>query len=136
MSNARGSAVVSVLAAAGLAVASVAGPQGPALKPPAMTHVAAGREQCLLCHSGKTPVPRVPVSHRGRTTETCLWCHATDAAVRLKPVPAMAHDPEGFEECLACHAPGAQPGITSVPADHQGRTESQCLWCHRPPAAK
>lgn len=44
---------------------------------PQFTHDLAGKDNCLMCHTaGAMPqVPDVPESHKGRTVETCLWCH-------------------------------------------------------------
>jgi hypothetical protein len=42
-----------------------------AQKPPAMSHTAQGRANCLMCHSGNMPnVPGVPASHAERPNET------------------------------------------------------------------
>ncbi len=45
---------------------------------------------------------------------------------------AMAHDAAGKENCMMCHAVGVMPPVPDVPADHEGRVNEQCGWCHTP----
>ena len=54
-------------------------------------------------------------------------------AAATKP-PVVAHELEGRDECLMCHS-GAMEGIPAVPANHEGRPNSACLWCHAEDAA-
>lgn len=50
------------------------------------------------------------------------------AAQEAKP-GAVPHDLEGKAQCLMCHT-GAMQGVAGVPADHEGRGNDTCLWCH------
>jgi hypothetical protein len=45
--------------------------------PPAIPHDMAGKENCVMCHSGAMEgIPAAPDSHEGWETDTCQWCHA------------------------------------------------------------
>ena len=48
---------------------------------PAMTHVAAGREKCMMCHNQGVmeAVPDVPADHKGRAETVCGLCHLPGA---------------------------------------------------------
>jgi hypothetical protein len=98
----------------------------------AMSHDAAGKDNCLMCHAVGVmpPVPDVPADHEGRANETCLWCHAADSPMTTTGAPQTSHDLAGKENCLMCHAAGVMPPVPDVPADHEGRTNETCLWCH------
>jgi hypothetical protein len=48
--------------------------------------------------------------------------------------PATPHELEGREQCLMCHT-GAMQGVAGVPADHEGRENNTCQWCHAADAA-
>jgi nitrate/TMAO reductase-like tetraheme cytochrome c subunit len=107
-----------------------------AAKPPVMAHEVAGREKCLTCHAAGAAkdAKAVPATHKDRGDETCLWCHAKDAAVQTKASPEIKHALQGRTACMVCHKVGVMPAVPDVPADHQGRTDKQCLLCHQPKA--
>lgn len=47
-------------------------------EPPVVPHQLEGREQCIMCHSGKMEaVPAVPADHEGRDVKYCTLCHTT-----------------------------------------------------------
>jgi hypothetical protein len=117
-----------------LALAS--SPASAQLKAPAMAHDAAGKENCMMCHAVGVmePVPDVPADHEGRTNDQCQMCHAPDSPMVTMGAPAMGHDPAGKENCMMCHAVGVMEPVPDVPADHEGRTNEMCTWCHKPPA--
>jgi hypothetical protein len=104
------------------------------MKTKAASHDLAGKETCLMCHAPEImpPVPDVPESHEGRTNETCVWCHAPDAAMVTQGAKAASHDFEGKDNCLMCHTAGAMEPVPDVPESHEGRTNAQCVWCHKP----
>jgi hypothetical protein len=103
-----------------------------AAKPKLVAHDLAGREQCLMCHSGAMEaVPAVPETHAERPNETCLWCHAADAEVQTKTAPAIAHDLAGRDNCTMCHS-GAMEGVKATPPSHEGRDVQYCGLCHKP----
>ena len=104
-----------------------------AAKPTAVTHDLEGRDQCAMCHSGAMPdVPAAPAeTHKDRAVETCLWCHAADAAMQTKTPKAIPHDLEGRDECTMCHS-GAMPDVPAPPADHKDRKSTDCRMCHSP----
>lgn len=55
------------------------------------------------------------------------------ASVSARPPaqPPIPHDIEGRETlCIACHASGIA-GANKFPPDHEGRTNQQCLNCHK-----
>jgi hypothetical protein len=97
-----------------------------------MSHDAAGKENCMMCHAVGVmpPVPDVPASHEGRGNDTCLWCHAPDAAMVTTGATQTPHELEGKENCLMCHAAGVMPPVPDVPASHEGRENNTCAWCH------
>jgi len=115
-----------------LLLALVSSPVSAQMKVKPMTHDAAGKENCLMCHAigVMPPVPDVPASHEGRANNTCLWCHAPDSPMVTTGAPAPTHDMAGKENCLMCHAVGVMPPVPDVPASHEGRENSQCTWCH------
>ncbi len=46
--------------------------------------------------------------------------------------PPIPHNVEGRETlCVACHSAGIA-GAPKYPPDHEGRTNEQCLFCHKP----
>jgi len=98
----------------------------------AMSHDAAGKENCMMCHAVGVmpPVPDVPASHEGRGNETCLWCHAADSPMTTTGAPEPTHDMAGKENCMMCHAAGVMPPVPDVPASHEGRGNETCGWCH------
>jgi len=95
--------------------------QAQATRPPAMTHDAEGRANCMMCHSGAMPnVAGVPADHEGRANEVCTWCHAADAAMQTTDATTIPHALEGRANCMMCHT-GAMPNVAGVPEDHEGR---------------
>ena len=97
--------------------------------PPAMPHGVEGQEQCLMCHNPEGGMMPAPEGHKDLPVESCLWCHATDAAVQTTAPPAMPHAVEGQENCTMCHVEG---GVKPPPADHVGRDKQYCTLCHSP----
>jgi hypothetical protein len=59
--------------------------------PPAMSHEAEGRAECLMCHQAGGMKP-VPESHGELKNDVCLMCHAPDAAVQTTAPSAIAHE--------------------------------------------
>jgi Cytochrome c7 and related cytochrome c len=103
-----------------------------AKKPPVIAHETAGREQCIMCHGGAMEgIKAVPASHKGRTNETCLLCHAKDSPMQTAAAPALPHDVAGREQCAMCHG-GAMEGIKAMPANHKGIDNKNCTLCHTP----
>lgn len=48
--------------------------------PPAIPHDLAGRDQCMMCHSGAMEgVPAPPADHEGRDVKFCSLCHQPTA---------------------------------------------------------
>jgi hypothetical protein len=102
-----------------------------AAKPPVMSHDAAGRDNCMMCHSGAmAAVPGVPESHEGRPNEACAMCHAADAEIQTKVATPVSHALEGRDNCMMCHTAGAMEPVPDVPASHEGRDNAWCAWCH------
>jgi hypothetical protein len=101
-------------------------------KPPVMAHDAAGREQCLMCHTAGAmeAVPDAPASHEGRPVETCLMCHAPDSPIQTADPTPIPHDLEGRDNCLMCHTPGAMEPVPDTPASHEGWDAKYCTLCH------
>ena len=113
------------------------GPDGPPDVPSSMEN----SSDCMVCHGagGITPFPE---NHAGRTGETCLTCHESQASVPPDPTPTASsgetagpvgppnvpHTLEGRSECTLCHGEG---GLKPFPADHAGRTGDICLACHK-----
>jgi len=104
----------------------------PDVKPGGITHDAAGKEECLVCHApGATPITDVTPTHEGRGNESCMWCHATDSPM-LTMNPLLTPHARATDEtdCMRCHAPEVNERATNVPATHEGRANGTCLWCH------
>jgi len=111
------------------ALAAVA-TQAQETRPPAMTHTAEGRANCMMCHSGAMPnVAAVPASHEGFENTVCAWCHAPNAAMQTTDPPTITHTLEGRANCMMCHS-GNMPNVAGVPADHAGRANETCGMCH------
>lgn len=117
-----------------VALAAFAWQQGGWTTPPAMTHDAAGRDNCMMCHKAGAmePVPDAPASHAEYTNDICLMCHAPDAAVQTKAPAAVPHPLEGRDNCMMCHTAGAMEPVPDAPADHEGRDNKHCTLCHKP----
>jgi hypothetical protein len=114
-----------------LSALAAAATQAQETKPTAMSHDAEGRANCMMCHSGSMPnVAGVPTDHEGRVNETCLWCHAADAAIQTTDPTTISHTLEGRDNCMMCHA-GAMPNVPGVPEDHEGRANEACSLCHK-----
>ena len=110
----------------------LAAPAFSQVKPKVMSHDTVNKEDCLMCHRAglMEPVPDVPESHAGRTSDVCLWCHATDSPMQTVTPPATTHDTAGRETCLMCHRAGLMEPVPDVPESHAGRSSETCLWCH------
>ena len=103
-----------------------------ATKPPVMSHDMAGKENCVMCHSGAMEgIPGVPADHEGRTVDTCAMCHAANAEMQTSAATAIPHDMAGKEACSMCHS-GAMEGMPAAPASHEGRGDGTCGLCHKP----
>jgi hypothetical protein len=104
--------------------------------PPVMSHDAAGRDDCLMCHKpgAMEPVPDAPASHADFTNNMCLMCHAADAAVQTTAPKPTPHPLEGRDDCMMCHKAGAMEPVPDAPADHEGRDNKNCTLCHLPAA--
>ena len=102
-------------------------------KPPVISHDAAGKENCMMCHSVGVmePVPDVPATHEGRPSESCLWCHAADSPMQGDGATTIAHDLAGKDNCMMCHAAGVMEPVPDVPESHEGRANEACGWCHK-----
>jgi hypothetical protein len=126
-----GRILVGVASGAGLVVPGPAWAQAAAAaKPPVMTHVDRGREQCLMCHGGAMQgIKSAPKSHEGRSNDVCLLCHAKDAPIQTKAASAVSHQLQGRQQCMVCHG-GAMEGITAAPTDHKGIDVKNCTLCH------
>lgn len=98
-----------------------------------VTHDLEGKSNCLMCHAPGVmePVPDIPESHKGRSVETCLWCHGPQSDMVTKGAPLIPHDLEGKANCLMCHAAGVMPQVPDIPENHEGRTVEMCQWCHK-----
>jgi hypothetical protein len=109
-----------------------ASPLSAQVKTKAAGHDLAGKENCMMCHAVGVmePVPDVPASHEGRANETCVWCHAPDAPMVTTGAKQFSHDPAGKENCMMCHAAGVMEPVPDVPANHEGRANATCTWCH------
>jgi len=103
-----------------------------ATKPPVMGHDAAGREQCMMCHTAGAmeAVPDAPASHEGRAVETCLMCHAADSPVQTADPKPIPHPLEGRDNCAMCHTAGAMEAVPDTPASHEGWDVKYCTLCH------
>jgi hypothetical protein len=120
------------MAGAVLAVSFLAVPaQGQDAKPKVVPHDLAGRDNCLMCHSGTMPnVPGIPASHAERPNEVCQWCHAPDAEMLTKTPKVIPHALEGRDDCLMCHKAGTMEAVPDAPASHEGREVKWCSMCH------
>lgn len=100
--------------------------------PPVMPHDMAGKENCVMCHSGAMEgIPAAPESHEAFEVDDCAMCHAPDAEVQTMAAPAIPHDLAGKDNCAMCHS-GAMEGIPAPPESHEGREADTCQWCHSP----
>ncbi|MBM2831930.1 MAG: hypothetical protein HW414_982 [Dehalococcoidia bacterium] len=97
--------------------------------PPRVPHDCEDRTNCQSCHNPHEPLdvvpPIIPHTVEGRTD--CLSCHGPQGT-RGNALPRIPHTLEGRTNCLLCHNSG---GLKPFPADHAGRTNANCLTCHR-----
>jgi len=101
-------------------------------KPTVVSHDLAGKENCVMCHSGAMEgIPAQPADHEGRALDTCLLCHAADAEMQTSAAAVTPHDLAGKEACSMCHS-GAMEGMPAAPASHEGRGDDTCAMCHVP----
>jgi hypothetical protein len=118
------------LVAIGLAMPAVAQAQEEAAKPPVMSHTADGRDNCMMCHSGKMEgMKAAPENHAGRENDSCLLCHSADSPLQTAEAPMMKHTAEGKDNCMMCHS-GKMPNIAAAP--HEGVDQQYCGLCHKP----
>ncbi|MFQ6057299.1 MAG: cytochrome c3 family protein [Anaerolineae bacterium] len=119
----------------------------PPLVPPPIPHSLEGRDACLACHeAGVGGAPQVPKDHAGRTNDICQNCHqpavvaapttpveptATITPTSPAAPPQIPHPVAGRELCLSCHETGVG-GAPQFPADHAGRSNEGCQFCHQP----
>jgi len=114
---------------AGIVVTPAVGQE--AAKPKVVSHDLAGRDNCLMCHSGAMEaVPGVPESHQDRTIEVCLWCHAPDAEMQTATPKVVSHDLAGRDNCMMCHKAGAMEPVPDAPASHADMDVKWCTMCH------
>ena len=98
-------------------------------KPTVVSHDLAGKENCVMCHSGAMEgIPAQPADHEGRALDTCLLCHAADAEMQTSAAAVTPHDLAGKEACSMCHS-GAMEGMPAAPASHEGRGDDTCAMC-------
>lgn len=104
------------------------------MRPAAVLHDLAGRDNCMMCHEvgAMDMVTDVPSTHEGWQSGVCLWCHGSDSPMLTVDPPVITHDIAGREDCLMCHAPGAMEPVTDTPANHEGRENTHCQMCHHP----
>jgi hypothetical protein len=84
MNSSRFLSIVALVAGVGAVSAFYQG-----TKPTVMSHDAAGREQCMMCHKAGAmeAVPDAPASHEGKELETCLMCHSADSPMQTAEPP-------------------------------------------------
>lgn len=66
------------------------------------------------------------------TNSACVLCHEAGGSASLKIVPALGHPLEGWRSCLVCHGDAT---LARLAPGHDGIVETECLNCHRAPAA-
>ena len=84
----------------------------------------------MMCHKAEVmeAAPDAPADHAERPNETCMLCHAADAAIQTKTASAIPHDLAGKANCTMCHS-GAMPNIPASP--HEGIDTKYCGLCHK-----
>lgn len=123
---------MSIAACVALFLAISAAPAFAQEKPAVTPHDLAGKENCLMCHSGAMEgMKAVPASHEGRGNETCQNCHAEGSMMQTGTPTAIPHDMEGKETCGMCHS-GAMEGMPAAPESHEGFEDKNCTMCHAP----
>ncbi|MFH0768726.1 MAG: cytochrome c3 family protein [Chloroflexota bacterium] len=98
--------------------------------PISIPHPTTSGEDCLGCHRLQNTgpgVPTMPADHKDATDGVCQLCHKTAAN---GSVPLIAHGTVGQEDCLLCHK-DVIGKATRIPADHAGKTNTDCLVCHK-----
>ena len=125
--------VVRLLSAAAVLLAiAVAVPtqaQGQDTKPTVVPHDLEGKDNCLMCHSGKMPnVAAAPESHKDFANTQCMLCHSADSPMQTAAPPAIPHDLEGKDNCAMCHS-GKMPNVPAIP--HEGIDQKDCTACHK-----
>jgi hypothetical protein len=129
MKSSRLLAIVSLMAGVG----AVSAFYQQSTKPTVMSHEAAGREQCMMCHmaGAMEAVPDAPASHDDKELATCMMCHAADSPMQTAEPKAISHPLEGRDNCAMCHAPGAMEPVPDTPANHEGWDAKYCTMCHK-----
>ena len=97
-------------------------------------HVLDGLEDCLLCH-GESAEASFSREHPWSTNDTCTACH--EEAPVPSPLPTaftppaseIPHTVNGLQDCVSCHGRSAR---VPFPADHFGRGNEFCIFCHEP----
>jgi hypothetical protein len=122
--------VVRLLSAAAVLLAiAVAVPtqaQAQDTKPTVVPHDLEGKDNCLMCHSGKMPnVAAAPESHKDFANTQCMLCHSADSPMQTAAPPAIPHDLEGTRRTArSATRPAADAG------SHSGRSLALALaWC-------
>lgn len=125
--------------------------------PAQVPHQVQGREKCTTCHTvggpgvGAPGGVGIPDSHKGRTDDTCLGCHAVAqtattpapaapaAPAPAAPAPPAPAAPAPSAATAAPAAPAAQPTAAPAPAKpaagppaipHPVAGREQCATCH------
>ena len=107
-----------------------------AIPPLSISHPLTGVENCLSCHAAAIPgVPRIPADHAGATNGVCQLCHQPSVEAASLVIHELPHGLASREDCLMCHGE-AIAGAGKVPANHAGRTNGVCQFCHQPSVEK
>jgi len=65
---------------------------------PQIPHDLIGRSDCLMCHKqGVSAAPRIPDSHRGLESNTCITCHTAPTSAELSGAEMYTR------VCVRCH---------------------------------
>jgi hypothetical protein len=109
------------------------GAESPLIPASAILHSIVGLQDCLSCHDAAGIKP-YPSDHVGRSNSLCTSCHQPSEAAPMPPStpilsPDIPHSIVGLPGCLSCHDSGS---IKPYPANHVGRTEDLCTFCHKP----
>jgi hypothetical protein len=95
---------------------------------------------CTMCHV--PGVDTTPADHSGYSDDTCTTCHIVSAVPTTTttvpptttttlpsgtPPNITSHPVDSYEGmCTMCHISGS-----SMPSNHAGLTDNQCLTCHK-----
>jgi hypothetical protein len=109
------------------------GPEGPLQPATPISHSIAGLQDCLSCHDA-AGIKSYPSNHVGRSNSLCTSCHQPSGVTTPPPTtpisaPSIPHSTIGLPGCLSCHD---SDSIRPYPANHVGRTEDLCTFCHKP----